>query len=294
MNAPIFDSNDEAIEAWNTVLFDKFLRFRAPLTSGLAIHGTAVLQRYPVKPGQRVFDIGCGFGDTTLEIARLVGQEGSATGIDAAARFIELAASEARVLGIENVRFTSGDVQTVELGGPYDRAFSRFGTMFFASPVAALRNIRRALAPGALLTMVVWRSKSENPFLNEAEERVLEIVPHPEKGDQVTCGPGPFSMASPDVVSAQLLKAGFERPCFERFDAQIRLGDSVDEALALGMEVGPAGEILRLAGETADRYRSDVVRTLRELYAQNLAHDGVKAGSSSWIVTAKVPQEMGN
>jgi precorrin-6B methylase 2 len=290
----IFDSNIEAIEAWNTVLFDKFVRFRAPLTTGLAIHGAAVLERHPVQPGQRVIDIGCGFGDTTLEIARRVGPNGTVLGIDAAPRFIEQASAEARALGVANAIFKSGDVQATELGGPYDRAFSRFGTMFFASAVAALKNIRLALVPGGLLTMVVWRSKSENPFLNDAEQRVLEIVPHPEKGDQVTCGPGPFSMASPDVVSAQLLLAGFERPCFERFDADICLGDTVDEAVEFGMEIGPAGEILRLAGAEAERYRKDVIRALRELTSQYVSADGVKGRSSSWIVSAYAPKKQGN
>ena len=294
MTQSAFDTNAEAIEAWNTVLFDKFSRFRAPMTTGLAIHGDAELERHPVKPGQRVLDIGCGFGDTTIEIARKVGPAGLAVGIDAASRFIELATMDARKSKVTNAKFRSGDVQTADLGGPYDRAFSRFGTMFFASPVAALRNVRRSLVPGGLLTMVVWRSKAENPFLSEAEQRVLEIVPHPEKGDQVTCGPGPFSMASPDVVSAQLLLAGFERPCFERFDADICIGDTVDEALDLGMEIGPAGEVLRLAGDDAEKYRADVVRTLRELYAEYVTDDGVKGKSSSWIVSAYVPKESGN
>ena len=287
MNESIFDSNYEAIEAWNTVLFDKFVRFRGPLTTGLAIHGDAVLERYPVRSGQRVLDIGCGFGDTTIDIARRVGPAGSAIGIDAAQRFVEQATREARALGVDNVQFASADVQSANLGGPYDRAFSRFGTMFFGSPVAALGNIRRALVPGGLLTMVVWRVKSENPFLTEPERRVLEIIPHPDKGDRVTCGPGPFSMASPDVVSAQLLKAGFERPCFERFDADIRIGDTVDEAVEFGMELGPAGEILRLAGADAERHRSEVGRALRELAEQYLTADGVGGGSSSWIVTAR-------
>ena len=294
MTESTFNANDEAIEAWNTVLFDKFLRFRKPMTTGLAIHGSAMLQRHPVKTGQRVLDIGCGFGDTTIDIAQRVGPTGSAVGVDAATRFIELATQEAKSHKAKNVEFRSGDVQTVDLGGSYDRAFSRFGTMFFANPVAALRNVRRSLVPGGLLTMVVWRSKVENPFLSEAEQRVLAIVPHPDKGDQVTCGPGPFSMASADVVSAQLLLAGFERPCFERHDADICVGYTIDEALELGMEIGPAGEILRLAGSEAERYRADVVRTLREMYTEYVTPDGVKAGSSSWIVSARAPKPSGN
>jgi hypothetical protein len=91
------------------------------------------------------------------------------------------------------------------------------------------------------------------------------------------------AQSSPDLVSVQLLKAGFVRPCFERFDADISIGQTVDEAVELGMEVGPAGEILRLAGADADRYRADVIRTLRELCGEWATPDGVKGRSSSWI-----------
>ena len=101
-------------------------------------------------------------------------------------------------------------------------------------------------------------------------------------------------MASPDVVSAQLLKAGFERPSFERFDADISIGQTVDEAVDLGMEIGPAGEILRLAGADAVRYRADVIRTLRELSTLWETPEGVKGGSSSWIVSAYAPKDNGN
>jgi ubiquinone/menaquinone biosynthesis C-methylase UbiE len=95
-----------------------------------------------------VLDIGCGFGDTTQRLARLVGPDGSALGVDVAPRFIETAQAEAAQAAVDNVRFMVGDVQAIELEERFDYAFSRFGTMFFASPVAALRNVRVALTPG--------------------------------------------------------------------------------------------------------------------------------------------------
>jgi ubiquinone/menaquinone biosynthesis C-methylase UbiE len=279
--------NAEAIEAWNTVLFEKFLRFRQTLTTGFAVHGRAVLERFPPAQGSRVLDVGCGFGDTTLEIAKHVGPGGEAVGVDAASRFIEAARKDAAAAGIHNARFEVRDVQFDDLQGPYDQAFSRFGMMFFDSPVAALRNIRRSLKPGGLLSIVVWRRKDENAFLDQVEKRVLTIVPKVDKGEQVTCGPGPFSMSSADVVTTQLLAAGFERPTLERFDADICAGQTVDEAVDFAMELGPAGEILRLAGEVAEAARPKVVASLQELLTGFVRQGRVFGGSSTWIVSAR-------
>jgi ubiquinone/menaquinone biosynthesis C-methylase UbiE len=280
-------ANVEAIEAWNTILFDKFVRFRNTLTAGLAVHGRAVLERFPPARGSRVLDVGCGFGDTTLEICRHVGPAGEVVGVDAAARFIASARKDAASAGIANARFEVRDVQVGDLHGPYDQAFSRFGTMFFDNPVAALRNIRRSLKPGGLLSMVVWRRKDDNAFLDQVERRVLSTVARVDKGEQVTCGPGPFSMASADVVSAQLLAAGFERPRLERFDADICVGRTVEDAVAFAMELGPAGEILRLAGEAAVAARPKVEASLHDLLGDFTREGGVFGGSSTWIVSGR-------
>src|SRR5207245_4741020 len=115
------------------------------------------------------------------------------------APFIETARREAGEAGAANVRFSLADVQTDALGGPYDLAFSRFGTMFFANPVAALRNVRGALAPGARLVMIVWRRREDNDWLYRAQTIVEQIVSRPEEYDEPTCGPGPFSMAGADT-----------------------------------------------------------------------------------------------
>ena len=87
-------ANAEAIEAWNTVLYEKFSRFRQIVTAGLGLHGARALERHSPAQGARVLDVGCGFGDTTLEIARRVGASGEAVGVDAAERFIRGAAQE--------------------------------------------------------------------------------------------------------------------------------------------------------------------------------------------------------
>ncbi len=278
--------NAEAIEAWNGVLFEKFTRFRDVLTTGLAIHGSEALRRHRPPEGAQVLDVGCGFGDMTVELGHLVGLRGTVMGTDAAPRFVEEARRSTRALGLTNVNFFTADAQVDDLRGPYDRAFSRFGTMFFSSPVAALRNVRRSLAPGGSLVMVVWRRREDNPWAHAAERAVREILPPIEHTDEATCGPGPFSMAGADTLSAQLLAAGFVDVSFERFDADICIGKTPKDALAFAMSLGPAGELIRLAAASGIEETARVEAALCEAIAPFARADGVFAPSSTWFVRA--------
>lgn len=282
-------SNDVVIEAWNTVLYDKFVRFKHLLVAGLAGHSDEVLRRnlYPI--GSRVLDVGCGFGDSTIKIARAVGPHGEAMGVDCAGKFVRAAEREAAEAAVSNAHFFRADVQTDELRGPYDQAFARFGTMFFMMPGVAMRNIRSALKPDGVFTQIVWRKREDNPWLHDAELTVREIVPivSHEDSNQVHCGPGPFSMAGPDMVSSMLLSAGFTGISFERFDTDICIGRDLDDAIEFAMALGPAGEIMRLAGVDGERLRPTVAAALRKTLARFARSDGVWAPSSTWIISAK-------
>jgi len=283
--------NDIVIEAWNTVLFEKFLRFKHLLVAGLAGHSDELLSRQLYPRGASVLDVGCGFGDSTLRIACEVGPQGRAVGTDCAANFIAACEQEARAAGINNASFFCAASQSDDLRGPYDHAFARFGTMFFMMPGAALRNIRRALKPGGVFTQIVWRKREENPWIHEAELCVRGIVPvvSHEDSNQVHCGPGPFSMAGPDMVSGMLKSAGFKGISFERFDADICIGRDLDEAIAFAMALGPAGEIMRLAAEDGERLKPQVMVALRETLSRYARPDGVWAPSSTWFITARNP-----
>ena len=162
------------------------------------------------------------------------------------------------------------------------------GTMFFANPVAAFRNIHGALAPGGRLCMVVWRRKDENPAFFRAEQVVEGFVEHPDpnESDEPTCGPGPFSMANPDTVSAQLLAAGFDEITFRRADFATIGGRDMDEAVALLMGLGPAGEVIRLAGDDAARLSEEISAGIREMLSEYEREDGVFTPTSTWIVSA--------
>jgi len=286
-------NNDIIIEAWNTVLFDKYVRFKHLFIEGLAPHSDYVLERQGYTQGMQVLDIGCGFGDSTIHIAKKVGAGGEATGVDCAENFIATSRKDAAAAGVENARFFVADVGIDDLGGPYDEAFSRFGTMFFNLPGAAINNVRKSLKPGGRFTQVVWRKREDNPWLHDAELCVKEIVPviSHDDTDAVHCGPGPFSMAGPDMVSDMLRVTGYERITFERFDCDISIGRDIDEAVEFAMAYGPAGEIIRLAEEEGERLIPEVMQALRKVFDHYVRNDGtVWAPSSAWIISAYKPQ----
>src|SRR5919107_4394158 len=282
--------NEEAVAAWDGVLFDRFKQYRHIFTTGLGAHSDAAMALHPPPVGGRVVDIGCGFGDTTQQLAKLVGPEGEAVGIDASPNFIDLSIREAEEAGVENIRFEVCDPQATALDEKFDYAFSRMGVMFFGNPVAAMRNVRSMLNPGGEICWCVWRPKVDNPWTARAEEIVLQFIDHPdpEDTDEPTCGPGPFSMGNPNTVSSQLAIAGFEDITFHRSDKPITVGGDVEEALAVVTSLGPAGEILRLAGEKADPVRPQIEEKLREMYVEYTDPDGaVRAPASVWIVSAR-------
>jgi SAM-dependent methyltransferase len=288
--ADIATANDEAIEAWDGPLFDRFVQFRHLLVDSLGVHGDEGLRVLAPAPGERALDIGCGFGDTAQRLAELVGADGSVLGVDASPRFIETARAEAAQADARNVRFEVVDVEAHSFDERFDVAFSRMGTMFFANPVAALRNVREALVPGGRLAMVVWRSKVENEGFYRSQLITEKFVTKPEEYDEPTCGPGPFSMGNADTTSGILMSAGFENISLLRCDKPILIGSDLDEAVEFVMSIGPAGEILRLAGERAAHLHEPVAAALREDMAQWVAADGtVRGPASTWIVTAHAP-----
>jgi len=285
--AQVAAENAEALEAWNGVLFDRFLAFRDLIVVGLAEHGEQAIGLAPPKRGDRVLDVGCGFGDSAQALAAIVGPEGSVLGVDVAPRFVDAARAEAA--GAGNVRFEVRDVEIAEFDETFDYVFSRFGTMFFANPVAALRNVRRALVPGGRLVSVVWRQKLDNPWMHRAELVVKPLVEVPEETDEPRCGPGPFSMANADTVSAQLLAAGFEGVALRRLDLPLLIGRTLDEAVEFNLALGPAAEAVRLAGPEGDALRPQLAELLREALAEFETPAGIVAHSSTWVITASSP-----
>lgn len=280
--------NSEFVDFWNQVLVPKFVKYRHILVGGLTHHSAKILPSLEVGEGDKVVDVGCGFGDTAIEFARRVGPSGSVLGIDCCDGFLEFARADAKAAGVENLVFAEGDAQSHRFEPVHDFCFSRFGTQFFENPVAGLRNMRTALRPGGVMTMIVWRTIDDNPWLGLPKEIVLRYLP-PPGDDARTCGPGPFSMADRDMVTRQLEIAGYADIEFERVDAPLMVGRTAEDAVEFQIALGPAGEVCREAGEAAERRRDDIDAALKSELSKYQTPEGIVMASSSWKISARNP-----
>ena len=277
------------VQFWNTVLAPKFIRFKHILVDGLSRHSEAVFPALPVREGDRVLDVGCGFGDTAIKLARLVGPAGEVVGVDCCDAFLDIARNEVEASGLKNIRLMRGDAEIALPADQFDFVFARFGTMFFVNPVAGLRNMRRALKPGGRMVHIVWRNRADNPWLSMAKDIVLGFLPEPG-ADAQTCGPGPFSMANEETVRAMMKAAGYDEIEFRRVDAPVLVGRDVADAIAFQLAIGPAGEVFREAGAEAEAQRDRIEAALAEaINRQKIAADGIVMESSSWVVSAINP-----
>jgi SAM-dependent methyltransferase len=229
--------------------------------------------------GEQVLDIGCGGGETTVDLARAVAPDGAVVGIDLSAAVLAFARRAA--VGCERVRFVQADAQAYPFEpASFDAAFSRFGVMFFTDPTAAFVNIRRSLKPNGRLAFVCWRALEEN---------LLDILPlraasaHlPPQSDHDPDAPGPFAFANPDRVHGILEVAGFEDIEITACDDQVGSGD-LETMLAVCSRVGALGKILRENPEL----RGAALPAVRSALAAHDGPDGVRLNAATWVVTAR-------
>ena len=288
LNTPTAQETTQYVDFWNEVLVPKFVRFKHILVGGLTHHSDKVFPSLEVTGGDRAVDVGCGFGDTAMQLANLVGPRGYVLGLDCCEGFLEFGRTDAAAAGLKTIDFIVADVQTYPFKHDFDFCFSRFGTQFFENPVAALRNMRMSLKPGGIMTMIVWRTSDDNPWLGMAKKVVLRHLP-PPGDDARTCGPGPFSMANQEMVTKQLQIAGYTDVEFERIDVPVLVGDTPDDAVAFQLALGPAGEVYREAGELAVRRHDEIASDLKAALARYQTPEGIVMDSSSWKVTARNP-----
>ncbi|HEX7007933.1 MAG TPA: class I SAM-dependent methyltransferase [Alphaproteobacteria bacterium] len=277
------------VQFWNEVLAPKFIRFKHILVDGLTQHSEAIFPSLPVRKGDRVLDVGCGFGDTAIKLAAAVAPDGEVVGIDCCDAFLDYARKDVAARGVSNVSFMRGDAEIALPVGQFDFVFARFGTMFFANPVAGLRNMRKALRPGGRMVHIVWRDRADNPWLSMAKDVVLRFLPPPGE-DARTCGPGPFSMSDEATVRTMMEAAGYDQIEFRRVDAPVLIGADVADAIAFQLAIGPAGEVFREAGEEAERLRPEIEAALAEaINRQKSVAEGIVMDSSSWVISAVNP-----
>jgi SAM-dependent methyltransferase len=284
-------ANEEAVRAWDTVLYERWKSNRKVFVGALEEVTADAFELFPPPTSGRCIDVGCGFGETTQQLAELVGPNGFVLGTDSSPRFIEDARREAREARVENVTFEIADAQTAEWEPIHDYAFSRMGTQFFAAPVPAMRAIRGALKPGGRLAKICWRRKSESHFWAETEQVVERFLSRPAEYDADTCGPGPFSLGNPETTRGILEAAGFDEIKLHQRDFDYFMGADMDEAIDALLAIGPGAELIRLNGEYGESRRGEIADALRDHYAAWQRPDGSIVGRGSvWIVAATNPR----
>ncbi|MFO1081242.1 MAG: class I SAM-dependent methyltransferase [Reyranellaceae bacterium] len=246
----------------------------------LAPLGAPALDALAARPGEAVLDIGCGGGDTALALADAVAPHGSVTGIDLSAAV--LAHAQPLSGRRPGLRFLLGDAQSFPFeAATFDAAFSRFGVMFFADPVAAFANIRRSLKPGGRLAFVCWRALADNPLDHlPLAAAAAHLPPQPPEDPQA---PGPFSFADPDRVRGLLHAAGFDSIDVVPHDRKVGSGD-LESMLRVCTRVGALGKILR---ETP-ALRARALPAVRAALAEHDGPAGVQLAAATWVVTARV------
>jgi SAM-dependent methyltransferase len=258
---------------------DRFEGMIAPI-------GAALLAQAGYKPGERVLDLGCGGGATTLSIAEAVGPEGAAVGLDVAPMLIAAARQRARDAG-SSARFVCADAASATLEEPsFDRLFSRFGSMFFEAPVPAFANLRAMLKPGARIDLAVWAAPRDNLWMMEVMGVVRQHIEIPPATPRA---PGPFAFEDLGYLEEVLTGAGFSGMAVEAYAGLQPVGgtgatpdaavDFVLSSMAVGRALDEAGAEIRAAA------RAD----LHDLFARrHVAGEGVMMGCKAWLVRANV------
>jgi len=276
------DQNADQIAYWNGPGGQHWTDRQQTQDILLAPVSDILIDRAKAKAGERIVDVGCGCGATTIAFAQKVGPAGHVFGIDISAPMLARARQIAPA-GIP-VDFALADATVYPfVSGSFDLVVSRFGVMFFAKPAISFANMRTALRPSGRLTFACWREPRDNPWLMAPLQAVYKHVPKlPQLGPE---DPGPFSFASEQRVIRILSEAGFSgiemEPCNLSLD--VAVGRGLDAAAETALEIGPASRALE--GQPPE-VRAAAANSIREALAPFASGNAVPLAASIWIVTA--------
>ncbi|MFI5001053.1 MAG: class I SAM-dependent methyltransferase [Reyranellales bacterium] len=248
------------------------------IESTISAFGQAVLAAAAAQPGERVLDVGCGTGGTTAALAHAVGSQGQVLGVDISEPLV----AGARARKIANATFAANDATTYPFeAASFDLVFSRFGVMFFADPVAAFKNLRRALKPTGRLAFVCWRTPRENPWgLVPFRAAAAHLPPMERPGPEE---PGQYSFGDRARVERILKEAGFGTPTFRPLDHPIRLGKDIADVLDNTARFGP---LARLFAEAAPAQVDKAKAAIAEALKPYESADGIALAGACWLVGA--------
>jgi SAM-dependent methyltransferase len=232
--------------------------------------------------GERVLDVGCGCGSTTLAAARAVAP-GDVLGVDLSGPMLARARENAASARLANASFEQGDAQDHEFENAFDVVISRFGIMFFADPVAAFANLRAATRPGGRLACVCWQPLAANEWLTVAGAAFARHLPPPDPVEPDA--PGMFALAEPDRIRRILGDAGWRQVMVTSQEMPILIGGgALDDAVAF-LRTGSLGRRM-LAGADAET-QARALQEVRDALAGHVGPDGVRLGAAAWIVQAR-------
>jgi SAM-dependent methyltransferase len=246
---------------------------------GIAGFSQLALAAADARPGERVLDVGCGTGGTTAELAKAVGANGHVLGVDISETLI----GAARAQKLANATFEVGDAAVHPFAAQsFDLVFSRFGVMFFADPVRAFQNIRRAMKPSGRLVFVCWRMPQENPWAMVPMRAAQPHLPPLERPGPED--PGQYSFGDKARVERILGQAGFGDPSFEPLDLMLTQGSDIPDVLE---RIGDFGPLARAFKDAAPEQVAQAKAAIGEALKPYATADGVKLAGACWLVRAR-------
>jgi len=271
------NANSEQSAKWNDRTGRSWAELGDMLDRLLAPFVPRVLDEIEPVAGGRVLDVGCGAGALTLAAAE---RGALALGVDISAPLIEAARARAGRLGLAGAEFARADAQTHRFEAErFDALISRFGVMFFANPVAAFRNLRSAMRPGAKLACLAWRSAEENDFMTAAERSAAELLPElPERIDR---DPGQFGFADSGWVRSILADSGWRDAAIGPVDVECTMSE--EELRLYGRRMGPVAGLL--PGLDGSR-RAEVEKRIDAGFLPYLRNGEARFTAACWMVTA--------
>jgi SAM-dependent methyltransferase len=245
--------------------------------------GKAALEAAAPQGGERVIDIGCGCGDTSIELARRVGAAGMVLGVDVSKPMLEVARTSGALERCANLSFRDADASETQLPANTDLLFSRFGVMFFHQPTSAFSHLRTSLRAGGRCVFVCWRTPRDNAWAMTplaAARKAMDITPAPADPN----APGPFAFADDERLRTILSNAGYGNIDVLRFDAKVFLGATPRAAAENALRLGPTARLVR---EVGAEHEAAILEAVEAAFMPLAALDGrVILNGSTWIVSA--------
>lgn len=272
-------SNQEQIDYWNGNAGTTWVNSQESMDVMLAPLTAPLLEAASAQSGERCIDVGCGCGDTSLQLAQT---GANVWGVDISQPMLERAADRAKSLDLQNTTFSTADAAAEKFSAEHDLVFSRFGVMFFADPVSAFRNLHSSLLATGRLCFLCWQPPGKNPWMSTAGAAIKPFMQEPATPPDPRA-PGPFAFADTDYLNGLLDQAGFKNIDISPVTAQMHIADNLDDAVEFQQRIGP---LARALSELEGEQQEHALAAARAELSKHMTDDGLNLGASCWLAQA--------